>query len=46
MVVLTALLCEYMELSPVSPVELLQGLADRVTCYSGECSAAWASSFS
>ncbi len=35
MVILTALFCEYLELSPMSPDELLRGLADRVTSYSG-----------
>ncbi|TBU35735.1 ARM repeat-containing protein [Dichomitus squalens] len=34
MVILTALFCEYLELSPLSPVELLCGVADRVTSYS------------
>lgn len=35
MVILTALMCEYLELSPISPVELLRGLATRLSSYSG-----------
>ena len=35
MVILTALLCEYLELSPISPAELLHGLAGRLSSYSG-----------
>ncbi|OJT09138.1 AP-4 complex subunit epsilon [Trametes pubescens] len=35
MVILTALMCEYLELSPISPVELLRGLATRLSFYSG-----------
>ncbi|OSD08617.1 ARM repeat-containing protein [Trametes coccinea BRFM310] len=34
MVILTALLCEYSELSPISPVEMLRGLAERMPAYS------------
>ncbi|KAI0636737.1 ARM repeat-containing protein [Trametes polyzona] len=34
MVILTALLCEYLELSPVSPEELLRGLAASLPLYS------------
>ncbi|KAL1944674.1 hypothetical protein VTO73DRAFT_3104 [Trametes versicolor] len=34
MVILTALMCEYLELSPISPVELLRGLATRLSSYS------------
>ena len=37
MVILTALLCEYLELSPISPVELLRGLGTRLSYYSGRC---------
>ena len=37
MVILTALFCEYIELSPISPVELLRGLAGSVSSYSGTC---------
>ncbi len=36
MVILTALFCEYLELSPISPIELLRGLADRLASYSGK----------
>ena len=38
MVILTALLCEYLELSPVSPLELLRGFARRLSSYSGTSS--------
>ncbi|RPD66372.1 ARM repeat-containing protein [Lentinus tigrinus ALCF2SS1-7] len=34
MVILTALCCEYLELSPISPIELLRGLAGRLSSYS------------
>ncbi|KAI0723998.1 ARM repeat-containing protein [Cerioporus squamosus] len=34
MVILTALFCDYLELSPISPTELLRGLADRLPSYS------------
>ncbi|KAI0707595.1 ARM repeat-containing protein [Earliella scabrosa] len=34
MVILTALFCEYLELSPISPVELLRGIAARIASYS------------
>ncbi|KAL7283586.1 hypothetical protein ACG7TL_003021 [Trametes sanguinea] len=34
MVILTALLCEYSELSPISPIEMLRGLAERMPAYS------------
>ncbi|RDX56517.1 ARM repeat-containing protein [Lentinus brumalis] len=34
MVILTALFCEYLELSPISPIELLRGVADRLASYS------------
>ncbi|KAI0780693.1 ARM repeat-containing protein [Trametes elegans] len=33
MVILTALLCEYLELSPTSPVEILRGLAKKLPSY-------------
>ena len=46
MVILTALFCEYLELSPTSPVELLCGVADRVTSYSRSCCPALASLYS
>ena len=36
MVILTALFCEYLELSPISPVELLRGIAARIASYSRE----------
>lgn len=35
MVILTALMCEYLELSPISPMDLLRGLATRLSSYSG-----------
>ncbi|KAI0672983.1 ARM repeat-containing protein [Trametes maxima] len=34
MVVLAALLCEYLALSPISPIEILKGLARRLSAYS------------
>ncbi|KAI0362383.1 ARM repeat-containing protein [Trametes cingulata] len=34
MVIVTALLCEYLELSPISPVEVLRALAGRLSSYS------------
>ena len=35
MVIVAALICEYLELSPTSPIELLRGLAHRLPSYSG-----------
>ena len=37
MVILTALLCEYLQLSPVSPLDILRGLGSRVAAYAGKC---------
>ncbi|KAI0748602.1 ARM repeat-containing protein [Daedaleopsis nitida] len=34
MVILAALFCEYVELSPISPAELLRGLSTRIASYS------------
>ncbi|KAI0647300.1 ARM repeat-containing protein [Trametes meyenii] len=34
MVVLAALLCEYLSLSPISPTEILRGLASKLSAYS------------
>ncbi|KAH9901574.1 ARM repeat-containing protein [Cubamyces lactineus] len=33
MVILTALLCEYLQLTPISPTDILRGLSSRVSAY-------------
>ena len=37
-VILTASICEYLHMSPISPLELLRGMSQRVPRYSGTLS--------